>query len=43
MGDQQSLQSIEGQDTPKCPECGSNDLARRDDELYCLKCGLVID
>ncbi len=43
MGNEKSLQSIEGQETKKCPECGSTDLIREDNELYCNKCGLVID
>ncbi|MEA2037179.1 MAG: TFIIB-type zinc ribbon-containing protein [Nanoarchaeota archaeon] len=43
MGSEKSLQSIEGQGTKTCPECGSPDLDRKDGELYCKKCGLVID
>jgi len=43
MANEKSLQSIEGQGTPKCPECGSKDINRKDDELYCKKCGLVLD
>ncbi len=43
MASEKSLQSIEGQGTKKCPECGSKDLVREDGELYCKKCGLVID
>lgn len=27
----------------KCPECGGDDFEFRGDEMYCKKCGLVID
>jgi|TARA_B100001971_G_C17789811_1_gene333947 transcription initiation factor TFIIIB Brf1 subunit/transcription initiation factor TFIIB len=27
----------------KCPECGSKELEREKGELYCKKCGFVID
>ena len=27
----------------KCPDCGSEDIGRRGDEVYCKKCGLVIE
>ncbi|MBI2138862.1 hypothetical protein HYU13_04690 [Candidatus Woesearchaeota archaeon] len=43
MGTPQSLQQVEGEEARKCPECGSKDITRRDTELFCNKCGLVID
>jgi len=43
MVNQKSLQEIEGAGTKKCPECNSHEIVRRDDELYCEKCGFVID
>ena len=43
MGNEVSLQRVEGQGTKKCPECGSTDIVRKDDEVYCKKCGFVID
>tara|TARA_Y100000310_G_scaffold318381_1_gene372352 strand:+ start:223 stop:354 length:132 start_codon:yes stop_codon:yes gene_type:complete len=43
MGREKSLQSIDGQGTKICPECDCKELDRNDDELYCTKCGLVID
>ncbi len=43
MGSEVSLQRVEGQGTKKCPECGSKEIIRKDDEVYCEKCGFVID
>jgi len=43
MVGQKSLQEIEGADAKKCPECGSKDIIREDDEAYCKKCGFVIE
>lgn len=43
MADEASLQKVEGQETKKCPECGSKDIIRKDNEVYCNKCGFVID
>ena len=43
MGREVSLQTIEGQGEKKCPECGSEKIAREDNEVYCQKCGFVID
>jgi len=43
MPAEKSLQEIEGAGTKKCPECGSKDIVRKDDELYCQKCGFVIE
>ncbi len=43
MGREVSLQRVEGQGEKKCPECGSERIIRRDDEVYCEKCGFVID
>ena len=40
---QRSLQEREAEGAKKCPECGSTDLAKKDDEIYCKKCGLVLD
>ena len=41
MGEK-SLQGVEAEGAKKCPECGSEDLERHEDECYCKKCGLVI-
>ncbi len=27
----------------RCPECGSTNIIKRGGEVYCGKCGLVID
>ena len=43
MAEERSLQRIKGEDTKKCPECGSKDIVREQGELYCKKCGFVID
>ncbi len=43
MASEKSLQSIEGQGEKKCPECGSKKIIRKDNEVYCEKCGFVID
>jgi ribosomal protein S27AE len=39
---EKSLQGIEAEGAAKCPECGSTDLERHEDEVYCKKCGFVI-
>jgi len=43
MANEASLQTIEGQGTKKCPECNSKDIIREDNEVYCKKCGFVIE
>lgn len=43
MGNEVSLQKVEGQGEKKCPECGSDRIVRKDNEIYCRKCGFVID
>lgn len=43
MSSEKSVQGIESEGTKKCPECGSKDLVKKDGEIYCKKCGLVID
>jgi len=43
MVGQKGIQAIEAEGTRKCPECGSKDLVKKDDEIYCKKCGFVID
>jgi len=43
MGSQKSMQSIEGEESIICPDCGSTDIIKEDNELYCRKCGLVLD
>ena len=43
MGSQKSMQSIEGEESIICPDCGSSDIIKEDNELYCRKCGLVLD
>ncbi len=43
MADTKSLQDLEAEGAQKCPECGSSELGKRDDEIYCKKCGLVLE
>ena len=43
MARQKAIQEIEAEGTKVCPDCGSTDLVKKDDEIYCKKCGLVID
>jgi len=43
MASEKSMQSVEAEGAKKCPECGSRDLDKKDDEIYCKKCGLVLD
>ncbi|MBW2984984.1 hypothetical protein KY361_07730 [Candidatus Woesearchaeota archaeon] len=43
MPAQKSLQAVEGEGERKCPDCGSTDIIRESGELYCKKCGFVID
>ena len=38
-----SVQGIESEDTLKCPECGSKDIEKKFGEIYCKKCGYVLD
>jgi len=42
-GSEKSLQSVRGEGIKKCPECGSTNLIRKDDEIYCEECGTVIE
>jgi ribosomal protein S27AE len=42
MGER-SMQEFEAEGAKKCPECGSTDIEKHDDEIYCKKCGLVLD
>ena len=44
MGREKSLQGLKSEDkVRKCPECGSTNLEFEGGELYCKKCGLVIE
>ncbi len=44
MRQPKDLDSIKKEDAPKkCPDCGSVDLDNRGGEIFCKKCGLVID
>ena len=43
MPAEKSLQGIEAEGVKKCPECGSEEIIRESNELYCKKCGFVID
>ena len=41
---QRSIQAVRREDkTRKCPECGSKDFGFDNEEMYCKKCGLVIE
>jgi len=43
MAGERSIQNIEAEGTQKCPECGSRDIDKKDNEIFCRKCGFVID
>lgn len=43
MAGEKSIQNIEAEGAKKCPECGSKDLVKKDNEIYCKKCGYVLD
>ena len=39
-----SLDGTKQEDTErKCPECGCTDFEFRNEEMYCAKCGLVME
>ena len=41
---ERSLNELKNKDKgQKCPECGSEDIVFENEELYCKKCGFVID
>ena len=41
---ERTFQSIKNEDkTRKCPDCGSKNLDYEHGELYCKKCGFVIE
>jgi len=42
MAGQKSFQSIEAEGTIDCPECRSDNIVKKSDEIYCAKCGFVI-
>ena len=37
------MQEFEAEGMKKCPECGSTEVEKHDSEIYCKKCGLVLD
>lgn len=47
MPEQTSQKSVQGleqeEEVRQCPECGSKKIAKRGDEIYCERCGLVIE
>ncbi len=43
MGIQKSLQGLEAEQDWKCPECGSKDIVKEKGEIYCNKCGYVLE
>lgn len=43
MGVPKTLQGLKGEDTRRCPECGSTKISREKDELYCEECGFVME
>ena len=43
MGRQKSLQSLKGEENMRCPECGSKHIAKDGGEIYCEKCGFVLE
>jgi len=41
---QKSMESVKAEDkTRQCPECKSIDVVNTDGEMYCKKCGLVLE
>jgi ribosomal protein S27AE len=41
---QRSLNELKNEDkAPECPECGSHSIVFENEELYCKKCGFVIE
>lgn len=41
---EKTFQNIKNEDRiKKCPDCGSKDLDYKNEELYCKKCGFVIE
>jgi len=40
---EKSFQASIGEEIRKCPDCGSEDLTKHDDEIVCNKCGSVIE
>ena len=40
---EKSLQGLEGEYATTCPDCSSTNLMKRESELYCMKCGYVIE
>ena len=44
MGNERSLDELEHEEAPKkCPDCGCRKLEYKDGELFCTKCGLLIE
>jgi uncharacterized Zn finger protein (UPF0148 family) len=44
MGTEKSLQGLSNEEKiKKCPECGSTEFEYDGGEVYCKKCGLVMD
>ena len=43
MGVQKSLQGVRAEDDITCPECKSKDIVKQKGEIYCKKCGYVIE
>jgi len=43
MSGPKPYQSLAAEGAKKCPECGSTDIHKKDNEIYCKKCGLVLD
>ena len=36
-------ENLEKYGIPRCPECGSSEIVKEHGEIYCKKCGFVID
>lgn len=44
MSEEITFQTVNSeQKIDKCPDCGSKDIGRKNNEIYCKKCGLVFE
>ena len=43
MGVQKSLQGLDAENDWQCPECKSKEIIKSKGEIYCKKCGYVLE
>lgn len=43
MGKEKSLQGVRAEDDFICPDCGCKEMVKEKGEIYCKKCGYVIE